>query len=69
MSQKALDSFGKKILELGHSGQSFMNDPELQRKISKAKRDTETIIRKHPMASIGIGLVAGFLIGKLFSRD
>jgi ElaB/YqjD/DUF883 family membrane-anchored ribosome-binding protein len=69
MSQNALDLFGKKISELGYSGHSLLNDPELQRKISKVKKDTETIIRKNPIASIGVGLLAGFLIGKLLSRD
>lgn len=69
MSQNALDLLGKKISELGHSGHSLLNDPELQRKISKVKRDTETVIRKNPIASIGVGLLAGFLIGKLLSRD
>jgi hypothetical protein len=38
-----------------------LNDPELQRKISKVKRDTKTVIRKNPIASIGVGLLAGFL--------
>lgn len=69
MSQKSLDTIGKKIMELGESGKSFINDPDLQLKISKAKKETESVIRKHPLASLGIGLLAGYLIGKLLSRD
>ena len=69
MSQNKIDTIGKKVLELGQSGKSFINDPELQRKLSKVKNDTETIIRKHPIASLGVGLLAGFFIGKLLSRD
>lgn len=69
MSQKTLDSIGKKVLELGHKGNAIINDPELQQKLSKAKHDTQSIIRKHPLVSLGVGLFAGFLLGKLFSRD
>ncbi|HAC15459.1 MAG TPA: hypothetical protein DCE78_05870 [Bacteroidetes bacterium] len=69
MSHNTLNTLGKKVLDLGHSGKTFMNDPELQRKLSKVKKDTETIIRRRPLISLGVGLFAGFLLGKLLSRD
>ena len=69
MTNKTIDNLSKKIYEIGESGKSIISDPELQEKINKVRSDTERVIRKHPLASIAVGLAVGFLIGKLFRRD
>jgi len=69
MANKTIDNLGKKIYEFGESGKSIISDPELQRKINKAKSDAERVIRKHPLASIAVGLAVGYLFGKIFRRD
>jgi ElaB/YqjD/DUF883 family membrane-anchored ribosome-binding protein len=69
MAKQSIDSIGKKIVELGESGKSLISDPELQRKIHTVKTNAERVIRKHPIVSIGVGLLAGYLIGSLFRRD
>lgn len=69
MANKTIDNLGKKIYEFGETGKSIISDPELQQKINKAKSDAEIIIRKHPIASIAVGLAVGFLVGKIFRRD
>jgi ElaB/YqjD/DUF883 family membrane-anchored ribosome-binding protein len=69
MAKQSIDSIGKIIVELGESGKSLINDPELQRKIHTVKTNAESVIRKHPIASIGVGILAGYLIGSLFRRD
>lgn len=69
MAQDSIDNIGKKIFALGESGKSIINDPEIQKKIQKARTDAERIIRKHPLASIGVGILAGYLIGRIFRSD
>lgn len=68
MANTTLDNFSKRLVDLGESGRSLINDPELQKKIRKARKDAESIIRKHPLTSIGVGLIAGFFIGRIFRR-
>lgn len=69
MANKTIDNLGKRIMEFGESGKSMIADPELQQKINQAKSDAERIIRKHPLASIAVGIAVGYLIGKIFRRD
>jgi ElaB/YqjD/DUF883 family membrane-anchored ribosome-binding protein len=69
MDKSTFDTLNKKIQELSESGQAYLNDAELQEKIRKIKSDAESLIRKNPIASVGLGLFIGYLIGRIFRRD
>lgn len=64
-----MDKLNKRLSELSESGLTIINDPELQEKILKIRAQVEELIRKNPVASLGAGLLLGYLIGRLFRRD
>lgn len=69
MDKSTLNTLNKKIQELSESGQAYLNNAELQEKINRIKSDAESLIRKNPIVSVGVGLFIGYLIGRIFRRD
>jgi ElaB/YqjD/DUF883 family membrane-anchored ribosome-binding protein len=50
-------------------GRLLIEEEEFQQKVQDLKNIAEDTVRKHPIKSVAIGLVFGFLIGKALSGD
>lgn len=69
MNKTTLDTLADRLNDLSEAGMKYIENEELQMRINQLKSDAEDLIRKNPLAAIGIGLAMGYLLGRLFSRD
>lgn len=54
--------------KLAHKAQQTWEDEATQQKIQDVKEKLSEAVRKNPVGSVGIALVAGFLFGKLTQK-
>jgi ElaB/YqjD/DUF883 family membrane-anchored ribosome-binding protein len=57
------------IERLALQAQETWEDEATQRRLQEAKARLAEIVRKNPVGSVGIALLAGFLIGKMTKRS
>lgn len=69
MKKINLENLNERLNELSESGRHVLEEYEIEKRAEEVRDKTEKLIRKHPLASIGIGLAVGYLIGRIFSRD
>ena len=69
MNEEILQHLNRRLDEALDRGRKIVEDEELAEQLDDLKRRSENLIRKHPLQSIGIGLLAGYILGKLFSGD
>lgn len=69
MNEEILQNLNRRLDDALDRGRKIVEDEELAERIDELKRKTEDLVRQHPLKSIGVGLLAGFIIGKLFSEE
>jgi ElaB/YqjD/DUF883 family membrane-anchored ribosome-binding protein len=73
MDEEIIDNLNERLDETIERGRKLIEEDDLGEEISVQLEDIqyklEQAIREHPLRSIGIGLLAGYIIGKLFSSD
>lgn len=69
MEEEILKNLNDRLDEALIRGRKMLDDEELNRQLEELKQRTEKLIRTHPIKSVVAGLVAGYVIGKLFSSD
>lgn len=69
MEEEILKNLNDRLDDALIRGRKLLEDEELNRQIEELKQRSEEIIRTHPIKSVVAGVVAGYLIGKLFSSD
>lgn len=67
MAEPLMNKVADQLDDLAFQLEKLYDDAEIDKKIQISKIKTKEFIIKHPLESLGIGLVAGFLIGKLLS--
>ncbi|HYW36246.1 MAG TPA: hypothetical protein VE868_12620 [Balneolaceae bacterium] len=48
-------------------GRQLIKNEEFGRQFEEFKKQTEDSIREHPLKSVAIGLIGGYLVAKIFS--
>ncbi|MCC5914424.1 MAG: hypothetical protein JJU46_08635 [Balneolaceae bacterium] len=51
------------VIEEGHS---ILENAEIQEKLEELRTEAELLIRKHPLKSVVIGAVTGYLVARIF---
>lgn len=69
MNEEIISNLNKELDDALERGRKIVEDEELAKRIDDLKKRSETLIRKHPVKSVAGGLLLGFLIGKILSRD
>lgn len=69
MNDEILENVNDRLDDAFDRGRSLVEDEEFARRLDELRIRTENSIRKHPFRSIAIGLLAGYVIGKLFSPE
>lgn len=69
MNEEILKNLNIRLDEAVDRGRKFVDNEELELRIEELKLRAELAIRKNPLKSVGVGLLAGFLLGKLLSSD
>jgi ElaB/YqjD/DUF883 family membrane-anchored ribosome-binding protein len=69
MLDEVVDKVESTIMAIARQGSDFLKESELDVRIAAAKRKTEQLVREHPVESLVVGAVIGFLLGRLISRN
>jgi ElaB/YqjD/DUF883 family membrane-anchored ribosome-binding protein len=69
MLDEVVDRVESTIMAIARQGSDFLKESELDVRIAEVKRKTEQLVREHPVESLVVGAVVGYLIGRLFSRN
>lgn len=69
MNEEILKNLNEELDEALDRGRQIVKDEELARRIDELKIRAEKVIRKHPVKSVAGGLLAGYILGRLFSSD
>lgn len=69
MDEEILQNLNRRLDDVLERGRKMVEDEELAKHLEDLQERAETIIRKHPLKSAAAGLLAGYIIGKIFSSD
>jgi ElaB/YqjD/DUF883 family membrane-anchored ribosome-binding protein len=69
MLDEVVDRVESTIMAIARQGSDFLKESELDVRIAEVKRKTEQLVKEHPVESLVVGAVVGYLIGRLFSRN
>lgn len=71
MDEEIIDNLNERLDETIEKGRKMIEEDDYSEEIAAQVEDIqyklEAMIREHPLRSVGIGLLAGYLMGKLFS--
>ncbi len=68
MLDEVVDKVETTILAIVRQGSDFLKESELDVRISEVKRKTQQLVKEHPVESMLVGVVIGYMVGRLFSR-
>ena len=66
MNEDIINDLNEELEGVIEEGQSMLQNAELQEKIEEFKTEAELLIRKHPLKSVFIGAIAGYLFARIF---
>ncbi|TYP95513.1 hypothetical protein LX73_0820 [Fodinibius salinus] len=69
MNEEILDNLNDRLDEALDRGRRIVEDEELTEQVDELKGRVERMVRKHPVKSVAGGLLAGYMLGKLFSSE
>lgn len=69
MDEKILQNLNRRLDDALEEGRKVVKDEQLFERINELKKQTEQTIRKHPVKSVAIGLLVGYVVGKIFSSE
>lgn len=69
MEEEILENLNNRLDEAIDRGRRVIDEEELNEQLKKLKSRAEHLIRQHPIKSVATGLLAGYIIGKLFRSE
>lgn len=69
MDEEILQNINQSLDEALEKGRQAVKDEQLAERLDELKSQAESVIRRHPLKSIAAGLLAGYVLGKIFSSD
>jgi len=69
MLDEVVDRVESTILAIARQGSDFLKESELDVRISEVKRKTQELVKEHPVESMLVGVVIGYIVGRSFSRN
>lgn len=69
MDEEILQNLNRRLDDALEKGRNVVKDEQLSERIDELKKQAEQTIRKHPIKSVAIGLLAGYVVGKIFSSE
>ena len=69
MNEEILQNINHRIDDAMEYGRQVIEDDQVVEQIEQIRSRSENYIRQHPIKSVAIGFISGYLIGKLFKGD
>ena len=65
MDEEIIKNLNDELEEAIEHGVSALRQADIEERFDELKTEAELLIRKHPLASVVAGFVAGYVIGKI----
>lgn len=69
MNEDILQNLNHRLDNALEYSRQLVDDERVIERVEDVKFRTETYIRENPLKSLAIGLITGYVIGKLFSSE
>lgn len=69
MNEDILENLNHRLDNALEYSRQLVDDERVIERVEGVKFNTETYIRENPLKSVAIGLITGYVIGKLFSAE
>ena len=69
MDEEILQNLNRRLDNALDRGRQVVKDEQLSERLDELKDQAESTIRKHPLKSVAVGLLAGYIVGKIFSSE
>ena len=69
MNEDILENLNHRLDNALEYSRQLVDDERVIERVESVKFNTETYIRENPLKSVAIGLITGYVIGKLFSAE
>ncbi len=66
--EEVIDDLNQRFQKLVDKGREWIEDEDIQEKIKHYKKQAGDTIKKYPVGSIAVGLLAGFLFARWISH-
>lgn len=66
MEEDIINSLNEDLEDVIDEGREILRQAEIGERFEELKTESELFIRKHPIQSVLAGVVAGYIIGKIF---
>ena len=70
MNEEIIQNLNERLDSAIEKGRLILDEEELDARLEELKEHTETTIRRHPLASVAVGLAVGFVAARILtSKD
>lgn len=69
MNEEILENINRRLDDALDRGRRMVENDELPQQVEELKNRAETLVRKHPIKSVAIGLFTGYILGRILSSD
>ena len=69
MDEEIIQNLNEKLDRVIQQSRGVLEDEEFQERVESVRQRLVEQIQQHPVGSIAAGLLAGYLIGKIFSSS
>lgn len=69
MDEEILQNLNRRLDNALEKGRKVVEDEHFSERLDELKEQAEKTIRQHPLKSVAVGLLAGYIVGKIFSSD
>ena len=69
MDEEILQNLNRRLDVALEKGRKLVEDEDFEQRLDELRERAELTIRKHPIKSVAAGLLAGYIIGKIFSSE
>lgn len=69
MNEEILENLNDSLDQAINRGRKILDEKKFKKHTEELQIKAEKLIREHPLKSIGAGLLAGYVLGRLLSSD
>jgi len=69
MNEDILNNINEELENVLSEGRNLLQEAEIEERLQELRTEAELLIRKHPMKSVLIGALSGFILAKILRSD
>ena len=69
MNEDILNNINEELENVLNEGRNLLREAEIEERLQELRTEAELLIRKHPMKSVLIGALSGFILARILRKD